>query len=286
MSTIHTNFSTIEKELLELLADEALGELSEADAPNLDRLDANDRLSMREALEAAASAISVACAETYTMHALPLKVAASLSEQGREFARNVKPSLRALEVKDPRFSQAPLSLGLAATTSKGTSSSSSLIIRVLPWALAAAACFGVVVSIWPASNPTAKQQYAKLIETASDIRSADWADWELNGKPPEVAGVVGQIFWSDQRQSGVMRFDGLPKCINGSRYQLWIVDAERGFEQRISGGIFDGAPGELLVPFTPEIPVRKAQAFAITIEAPDGTWVSDMSRRVVIAMVK
>jgi hypothetical protein len=37
------------------------------------------------------------------------------------------------------------------------------------------------------------------------------------------------------------------------------------------------------VPVEPLIPVRDVAAFAVTVEQPGGTWVSDMSRRVVIA---
>ncbi len=59
-------------------------------------------------------------------------------------------------------------------------------------------------------------------------------------------------------------------------------------QQRISGAIFDGSSGsgELYVPIDPKLTVRKAAAFAVTIEQPGGTWVSDMKRRVVIAAPK
>jgi anti-sigma-K factor RskA len=63
------------------------------------------------------------------------------------------------------------------------------------------------------------------------------------------------------------------------RYQLWIID-ERGIEQRVSGGLFDVAStGEVVVPFKPELKIKGAAIFAITIEKPEGVVVSDMSRR-------
>ena len=93
------------------------------------------------------------------------------------------------------------------------------------------------------------------------------------------------MVWSDSAQAGYMTFAGLP-ALEGSAYQLWIIDAERGLAQRISGGVFngdaEGGPLRVAIDETP-IPVNSAAAFAVTIEKPGGTWVSDMSRRVVIA---
>jgi hypothetical protein len=80
-----------------------------------------------------------------------------------------------------------------------------------------------------------------------------------------------------------MKFENLPALDETKeRYQLWIIDS-RGMEQRISGGVFNGAAGNQFVVIDPGIDVDRAAAFAITIERPDGVWVSDMKRRVVIA---
>jgi hypothetical protein len=84
----------------------------------------------------------------------------------------------------------------------------------------------------------------------------------------------------------VMEFTNLPALDpNKECYQLWIIDS-RGMEQRISGGCFNAAPGGkgvTTVVIKPGIQVVGAAAFAVTIERPEGTWVSDMKRRVVIA---
>jgi hypothetical protein len=106
------------------------------------------------------------------------------------------------------------------------------------------------------------------------------ADWN----EPEVKGVQGEVVWCDHLQKGFLRLVNLPPNDPAKeQYQLWIVD-ERGMEQRISGGIFDiKQPGENIVPIKPGIPVKKAKAFAVTIERPGGCWISDLTRRVAIA---
>ncbi|HRJ49617.1 MAG TPA: anti-sigma factor, partial [Phycisphaerales bacterium] len=149
----------------------------------------------------------------------------------------------------------------------------------------AAILFAAVAVFNRPSTPTIDD----LLRTAPDLVRAQWGDWDA----PEIAGVTGEVVWSDARQAGYMRFTGLP-ANNPTReqYQLWIVD-ERGLvdptgqSARISGGVFDvpadGSP--VVIPISPAIKVGKAQLFAITIEKPGGTWVSDMTRRVSIAAV-
>jgi hypothetical protein len=291
--------------LLELLSDEVLGEdfgegfgdagresgaQGESGAHAAERMRALDaRLTAveRARLETAASSVAIALAESEGLRGLPLSVAASLSARGRAFAaearRTASGNSGASATAQPR--QALRLAGTSDSRADGAGNPTRRMPTLLPWFAAAAACVFAAIAWWPAGVPTPREQLL-AVKAQPDARGAAWSDWAMNDQPPEVAGVAGEVVWSDAAQKGVMRFDGLPPCAKGRRYQLWIVDAERGFEQRISGGVFDGAPGELLVPFRPEIPVRKAAAFAVTIEAPDGTWVSDMKSRVVIAAVK
>ena len=86
----------------------------------------------------------------------------------------------------------------------------------------------------------------------------------------------------DRAQAGVLKFANLP-FVAGTSYQLWIIDAERGMEQRVSGAVFQGGQTAALVEIDPLLRINRAAAFAVTIERPGGTWVSDMTRRVVIA---
>ena len=147
--------------------------------------------------------------------------------------------------------------------------------------LAAVAWFGDR-DVTSGDGPSSIGDPLAAIDSAADVVRLNWGDWDN----PEVAGVRGEVVWSDAAQAGYMRFAGLPEAGKDAQYQLWIIDAERGMEQRISGGVFDArasSSGEVVVPITPRLFVNKAAAFAVTIERPGGTWVSDMSRRVVIA---
>jgi anti-sigma-K factor RskA len=112
------------------------------------------------------------------------------------------------------------------------------------------------------------------------VRTASWGEWE----GPEQRGVRGEVAWSEAAQRGYMTFEGLaPNDPTEEQYQLWIID-ERGLEQRISGGVFDAdEDGNLVVEIEPAVEIHNAAAFAVTIERPGGVWVSDMTRRVVIA---
>lgn len=259
----------------DLIADEVLDALDADDAAALDAVDSAQHARAREELEHTAGALAAALAQSRGPAAMPAAVAERLTARCQRMTVAAAPAPRATAAR-PEADRA----GTARAAGP------SVIARIGPWAIAAAACLVAAISVWPTSASSPREQLALLRERVPDTRVASWGDWALEGQPPKVAGVAGEIVWSDEKQAGVMRFDGLPPCQAGQRYQLWIVDAQRGFEQRISGAIFDGGPGEVYVPVKPEIPVHEAAAFAVTIEEEAGTWVSDMSRRVVIAMVK
>ena len=156
------------------------------------------------------------------------------------------------------------------------------------WAVAAA-CIAIAVGAWWPSfkpSPSLAEQRQSLLSRGDTIKG-DWGEWSDDAVKAEVAGVRGEVVWNESEQRGFMTFTGLPAA-NAAKevYQLWIID-ERGMGQRISGAIFDGSgTGEVIVPISPRIKTKNAAAFAVTIEEPGGTWVSDMKRRVVIALPK
>ncbi len=161
----------------------------------------------------------------------------------------------------------------------------------LGW-LAAAACLALAVVAWWPKAPSGPPRLdgttlVAFKQSHPDAVSIPWGDFNAidTGEPPEVRTVKGEVVWSDRAQSGYMRFSGLPandpkrEC-----YQLWIIDAERGLSQRVSGAVFDiSATGESIVEIHPQLPIAKAQLFAITIERPGGVVVSDMKRRASLA---
>lgn len=123
----------------------------------------------------------------------------------------------------------------------------------------------------------------KLLDFPDTVRIG-WAPFDLPENPAEKQGVSGDVVWNDQMQQGYLRFVGLDaNDPNVEQYQVWIID-DRGMEQKVSGGVFNAsADGEIVVPITPGIDVRRVALFAVTIEEPGGTWVPDLRRRVVVA---
>lgn len=150
------------------------------------------------------------------------------------------------------------------------------------WAAAATAAV-VAAMVWVGGSPDGTR--GGQPQLGQNVISVAWSPWSNEQVTSETPAATGEVVWSDQAQAGEMTFVDLPELDNAV-YQLWIIDAERGMEQRISGAIFNGKPGELRVPIEPQLAVGEAAAFAITIEQPGGVWVSDMSRRALIASVE
>lgn len=176
------------------------------------------------------------------------------------------------------------------TTSSPRSNRQSSVFGNVGW-LVAAACLGLAIFAWlPKLGGPAKiddDTINRFVQTNVDAFTIAWTDFNAldTNAPPEVRNVKGQVVWSDKAQGGFMRFDNLPKNdpIKES-YQLWIIDAERGLAQRVSGAVFNVSDGNgTIVPIEPQLPISKASIFAITIERPGGVVVSDMSRRVSLA---
>jgi Anti-sigma-K factor rskA len=295
--------------LLELLADDAIHgldlherrELREHLADDPDLGDQDFECSM---LDIAAAQVSLAHAAA-DLAPLPARLRDRLIRDADLFCERQPQVAGRIE---PTRSLAPVTAASIGTVpASDTDPGSDRDRRVgrfaaLGW-MAAAACLTLAAIGWfrnPASSDSSTSPpnslaaelarnlagYERFKAEVADVRRADWTDWES----PEIPGVTGEIVWSDSLQTGYMRFRGLPEN-NGfaEQYQLWIVDErgltdESGQSMRISGGVFDAiCTGELIVPITPALKVQGAKLFALTIEKPGGTWVSDMKRRVAIA---
>ncbi len=117
-----------------------------------------------------------------------------------------------------------------------------------------------------------------LIQTAQDTVTTAWAPSD----DPIYGKVTGDIVWSDSEQRGYMRLIGLP--INDpsvEQYQLWIVDPDVD-SHPVDGGVFNvDAQGEAIIPIDAKLPVDHPTVFAITLEKPGGVVVSAGPLRVV-----
>jgi len=155
----------------------------------------------------------------------------------------------------------------------------------------------------PPGGPVAPTETRpSLAELRNRLLAADPAAvtvaWKKAGDDPAVvaskadldaADGLGDVVWSPERQQGFMRFRGLAaNDPSMAQYQLWIFDAERNAAHPVDGGVFDvpaAADGEVIVRIDPRLPIRRATAFAITVERPGGVVVSSRERLPLIAAV-
>lgn len=155
----------------------------------------------------------------------------------------------------------------------------------VPW-LAAAACLVFAVATWlftrPADPSDVAQRRAELLREATDLIQVDWSDG-----PTPIDGATGDVVWSPAKQTGFMRFRGLPINVpNKEQYQLWIFDRNQSDKTPVDGGVFDvTSQGEVVVPIDAKLHVQDAFLFAITIEKPGGVVVSSRERLPLLAKV-
>lgn len=268
--------------LLDLLTEQALFGLDDSGQSQLHAALSRVGLSERDAsLEAPAAACTLAFLAGEGLSQPPAALLAKLQLAGKAWCESVR-----RQGTEPGLSASPAAtpLKLAGTSAEPAASKKHAgAPKWLPW-LAAAAGVALAAIAWfplPKAGTGFKTMYSPVTAADADPKALhlSWSQWDN----PEQPGVSGKVVWSETNQTGYMTFAGLkPNDPTKEQYQLWIIDS-RGMQQRISGAIFNASTGETIVPIKPAIKVDGAAAFAVTIEQPGGTWVSDMKRRVVIA---
>jgi anti-sigma-K factor RskA len=214
-----------------------------------------ERQAYLDRLELAAAALDIALAPPESAEAMPAQLAERIRRQA---ATPAAPGVTA-----PRTGRA------AAAPSRPP------VLARLGW-IAAAACLAVAVVGWWPRSPSA----SSALEGAADLTTL-----ALSATEDELVATDagGEIRWSASRQAGVMNIRGL--AVNDPsklQYQLWIFDARRSDKYPVDGGVFDitEANGAVEVPIDAKLPVSEATLFAITVEPPGGSVVSD--RRIVL----
>jgi anti-sigma-K factor RskA len=178
-------------------------------------------------------------------------------------------------------------LEIALPPRAGTTRPARLPASFSPWyALAAMVAIAFVgwLVVRPPSEPSTLDRREQLLATAPDLVRVDWTATEDSA----AVGASGDVVWSNELQSGFMRFRGL--AVNDPRrtqYQLWVFDADRDERYPVDGGVFDIPAGqdEVVVPIDPKILVHRPTLFAVTIEPPGGVVVSTRERIVVVAQL-
>lgn len=281
-----TPFPTDER-LLDLLSARATQGLSDAETRELDGMAAEHAETEIESIELAAAAADLAmmgALEPMPEHVRQrLQANAARWMTGTASPRKPRPQPVDDVVARIEPGRPPLRRGSRWMSGAG-------------WIVAAACLALAFAGWWPhltatPAKPPLSTQLDQFVQSTPDAIRAPWGDFNdlTTGQPPEIPGVQGEVIWSDAEQRGFMVLTGLP--VNNparEQYQLWIVDAERGIDQRISGAVFDvpAGSGRVVVPIDPQLKVNQAAVFAVTIEKPGGVWVSDMTRRACLAAVR
>jgi len=250
--------------LEKLLADRATGDLESAEHRELAKLllDEGDDVSLD--LAAAALDIGLAAEE----EAMPLALAEKVSETAKAFL----PEPDAPAVRAPKPRVVPRKASPIRTT-----------LGVVGW-LAAAASIVFAVYVWRDNQPTPipdpQAQRELLLSDAADAVSLTWTATE----DPAASSAQGDVLWSNERQKGFMRIQGLQaNNPDQNQYQLWIFDGTR--ENPVDGGVFNIPEGatEVIIPIDAKLLVDSPQLFAITVEKPGGVVVSKRERIVLVA---
>lgn len=275
--------------LFDLLTKKAVYGLDEADQRALDEFD--PEIAERElvTLELTAAAISMAGLDT--SERLPGHLREQIAEDA-EFIVGVGDTAREPEPWPP----APKFI------ESDEPRSSSGWFGWLGWAAAAAACIALAFNIWftqfrplevpiedqakvePPRPPTMAELREEMLRSGGKVIKADWAP----GNVKEISDVSGDIVWSDEKQTGFMRFRGLPQKAGPEFcYQLWIFDKTQDKATPIDGGIFDvTADGEVIVPINSKLKAVEPYQFAITIERHGGVVVSKREKIAALAKVE
>ena len=282
MSDHHTQDAA--DKILDLLAEQSGGGLSDAQQAELDAL-------LRESLDhqsgefdESAAALAEAFAAGAEFEPIPSQV--------RERCIGSARAVMSEEPAGPAPVSAPLRFSPVREPARAG--------FPMGW-LAAAACLVLAVFGWlpkpsataptnPWINTTGNAQ-TLLEERQAFLEShADAIVWDFVNWSDEYAGVTGDVVWDPATNEGYMRFSGLPaNDPNRERYQLWIVDSARGTPLEvppIDGGLFDigSDSGEWVVRFRARLPVEDVYGFGITVEDPEGVVISKQERKAAIAL--
>lgn len=173
-------------------------------------------------------------------------------------------------------------------------------MRVLPWCLAAAFAFatatlGLRIASLRSENAALNTE-RELAEIASKVTQLQLtertivaekliADLRAELRRPErlsrleivsLSSLLGNTpdakavaVWDSEQQSGLITVEKLPAVAAEQDYQIWIVDPQ--YPSPVRGGVFKpDSTGHAVLNFKVDQPIKKADAFAISLEKKGG----------------
>lgn len=274
------------EQLFDLLAKKAIYGLDESEARELASFDAETTELEFRSLELTAAAIHLAGLEVE--EPMPSFLRERILDSGEEFIRS----------RQPDSAWPPPQESTEGAASSGVFGS---WFGWTGWAAAALASIALAVNIWstrlqpidvskvpsPAETPrplTPNELREELLRSEANVYKASWGA----GNVKEFSNISGDIVWSEAKQTGYMRFRGLP--VNDAEktcYQLWIFDKSQDKATPIDGGVFNVQnEGEVVIPITAKLRALGPEMFAITIEKPGGVVVSKREKIAALAKIE
>ena len=252
--------------VLELLAGSILGDLSADEFQEFSDLNWDDsRRQQLFELERTAAAVQLVSA-MQSVNEMPSELRKKIATSAVNFLNGSKSGEASVEL--PANSVAASAAAGPENTTLRSNTSISLR-ETLAWLAMAASLLFAVGLLLSRGDEQRERSVAsirsELLKSADDVLELNWQ----NGTTPFSNPVSGDVVWSNNQQSGVMRFVGMPvNDPSKEQYQLWIIDPERD-DEPIDGGVFDiQSSEESMIAIDAKLRVSKPVAFAITIEKP------------------
>lgn len=273
------------EQLFDLLAKKAIYGLDESEARELASFDGESTELEFRSLEITAAAITMAGLESE--EPMPSFLREKILDSGEEFIRSRQPD--SVWPPPPKETENLAPGGLGSW------------FGWTGWAAAALASIALAVNIWStrlqpidvAKVPTrvetprtltSNELREELLRSEANIYKASWGA----GNVKELKDISGDIVWSEAKQTGYMRFRGLPvNDRDKTTYQLWIFDKTQDKATPIDGGTFDVLnDGEVVIPINAKLKALGPEMFAITVEKQGGVVVSKREKVAALAKVE
>lgn len=160
--------------------------------------------------------------------------------------------------------------------------------EIVAWTLATAAAITAILGWF--GRPTSNQTSTELIylsgqkQLSEFINSSDENNlFEVKlepGNDKNGENATGTVYWNRTKKRGFLKINSLQQnSPNQEQYQLWVIDRQRGIEDRPNAGVFNiSEQGDAIYEFRSDLEVFDAQGFAVTVEKPGGVNKSDLSR--------
>ncbi len=261
----------------ELLADQAVGELSPEEQAELERLLVNVNPAEATSWEQAATAIVLSQLPPPAGE-MPQELLERLRSEGEEVVSRNRENM----TEDSRLPP-KVSVDVLESPPGGEATKPLWLSLAAQVALAASILVAAFFFVRRDTAPTVSELFQQVAR-APDVVRVDWTATEHAA----AQNASGEVLWSTEQQAGVMVFRGLPANDPAFRqYQLWIFDDTRDERYPVDGGVFDidSATGEVRVPIRAKLAVRDPKMFAITIEPTGGVVVSSREELPLLATV-